>query len=186
MERTHRYGMRRKGHLFLMRRLEELIVLFVCEDSSETNERELSVFCSVNGRLDAGKWRKCGRPLCAWNCLLFLKKSQSPHFVLHVYFHSFHAIFYYFTDEASSTFPFFQLPGVRWKLISFPFSLVFLPPFLPVLFFSFTYLLLPQYILHSFLSFSFIVSHSIPRPFIFVSSVIFFMSLANYFTPLYP
>jgi hypothetical protein len=55
-----------------------------------------------------------------------------------------------------------------------------------VLFFSFTYLLLPQYILHSFLSFSFIVSHSIPRPFIFVSSVIFFMSLANYFTPLYP
>jgi hypothetical protein len=72
------------------------------------------------------------------------------------------------------------------KLISFPFSLVFLPPFLPVLFFSFTYLLLPQYILHSFLSFSFIVSHSIPRPFIFVSSVIFFMSLANYFTPLYP
>jgi hypothetical protein len=56
-----------------MRRLDELIVLFVCEDSSEINERELSIFCSVNGRFDAGAWRKCGRSLCAWNCLLFSK-----------------------------------------------------------------------------------------------------------------
>jgi hypothetical protein len=56
-----------------MRRLDELIVLFLCEDNSEINERELSVFCYVNGRFDAGKWRKCGRSLCVWNCLLFSK-----------------------------------------------------------------------------------------------------------------
>jgi hypothetical protein len=56
-----------------MRKLDELIVLFMCEDSSEINERELSVFCSVNGRFDAATWRKCGRSLCAWNYLLFSK-----------------------------------------------------------------------------------------------------------------
>jgi len=160
-----------------MRRLEELIVLFVCEDSSETNERELSVFCYVNGRLDAGKWRKCGRPLCAWNCLLFFKKSQSPHFVLHVYFHSFHAIFYYFTDEASSTCPFFQLPGVRLKLISFPFSLVFLPPFLPVLFF---FHLRIFHCLNIFCTLSSVFLSSCPTQFLvhlFLSPQLFFLCL---------
>jgi len=124
--------------------------------------------------------------LCLELPSLLKKKSQAPHFVLHVYFHSFHAIFYYFTDEASSSFPFFQLPGGRWKLISFPFSLVFLPPFLPLLFFFIHVSFTASIYCALFLQFFF---HRVPlnsSSIYFCLLSYFFMSLANYFTPLYP